>query len=473
MPEIPVLMAKSSRFPTFATRILTMMALVVILTSCGGGGGGGASMPNTGGPMVIPVQPEMPGQQPMESVTLPMDSVTRANPGAVDPLPSFRAASVPASSRFDYQREAPSGSPVLNITRYTSPGTDAPADLTPMLQRAAKLWTRRIAGLREPGGDHQSFPHEEPGAGGRIELDFLVGYEQPRCPGASGCANHYGDRLMNPSGRANDGDNPHISLLPIFFTQLVRDGQTTLEGFRVLMHEFGHILDYGDERNTGMPHSDCQVASILCARFPVNTPAVLLEHDFDGIRHHYDLRPHLDYEQFGIWAEVPGENSNLERFGVQVRRMLTVEEARGIRFEPADRYIQDQVLIETVVRGASSGGPQPGTGTVTWSGDLIAVDTTRFQPVLGAANLSMDLASVESLDVSFSDLHRTDDAGRTHSIPNLDYTLAQSGTTWVDPRGAVAADFYAVGSDPAGAVAGKLHDETRNLMGAFGALRDQ
>ena len=479
MSNIPSVIKNFSRFLTYTTSILTMVALGVVLTSCGGGGGGSGSMPGTG-PMVMPEQPqapempEMPDQQPMETVTLPMDSVTRANPGALDPLPSFRAAPVPASSRFDYKREAPTGAPALEITRYTAPGTVAPADLTPMLQRAAKLWTRRIAGLREPGGEHQSFPHAEPGAGGRIEVDFLVGYEQPRCPGAAGCANHYGDPLMVPSGRANGGNNPHVSLLPVFFTQLVRDGQTTINGFRTLVHEFGHVLDYGDEGNTGMPHSDdCSGGSVMCPYGSSDIPAVPTESDFDGIRHHYDLRPHLDYEQFGIWAQVPGGNSNLERFGVQVRRMLTVKDALGISIDPAADFISDQVSIETIVRGAASSGPQPGAGTVTWSGDLIAVDTTRFQPVLGAARLSMDLAAVESLDVSFTGLHRTDDAGNTHNIPNLDYTLAQSGTTWVDPRGTVAANFYAIGTDPGGAVAGKLHDDTQNLMGAFGALRDQ
>ncbi len=89
MPEIPVLMAKSSRFPTFATRILTMVAIVVILASCGGGGGGGASMPNTGGPMVIPVQPEIPEQQPdepMPNTELGQITGWRNNPSAQDLL---------------------------------------------------------------------------------------------------------------------------------------------------------------------------------------------------------------------------------------------------------------------------------------------------------------------------------------------------------------------------------------------------
>ena len=152
------------------------------------------------------------------------------------------------------------------------------------------------------------------------------------------------------------------------------------------------------------------------------------------------MRTHLDYEQFGIWAEVPGGNSNLERFGVQVRRMLTVRDTTDIWDIWAAEFISDQVSIESCVQDAASGGPQPGAGTVTWSGDLIAVDTTRFQPVLGAARLSMDLAAAESLDVSFTGLYRSDEAGKPHNIPNLDYRLVQSGTTWVDPCGAVAAN---------------------------------
>ena len=85
----------------------------------------------------------------------------------------------------------------------------------------------------------------------------------------------------------------------------------------------------------------------------------------------------------------------------------------------------------------------------------------------------MDLENIDSLDVSFTGLYRTDDDGRTHNVPSLDYTLVKTGTTWADPNGAVAANFYAVGEDPGGAVAGKLDDAMQNLMGAFGALRDE
>ena len=44
----------------------------------------------------------------------------------------------------------------------------------------------------------------------------------------------------------------------------------------------------------------------------------------------------------------------------------------------------------------------------------------------------MDLANVESLDASFTGLYRTDDDGMTHKVPDLDYALMKTGTTWTD-----------------------------------------
>ena len=91
MLEIPMLMVKSSRFPTFATRILTMMALVLVLISCGGGGGGSSSMPSGGGPMVTPEQPQQPEQpqtpeEPMLNTGLGQITDWRNNPTAQDLL---------------------------------------------------------------------------------------------------------------------------------------------------------------------------------------------------------------------------------------------------------------------------------------------------------------------------------------------------------------------------------------------------
>ena len=154
-------------------------------------------------------------------------------------------------------------------------------------------------------------------------------------------------------------------------------------------------------------------------------------------------------------------------------RTLRVERATDIWDPVASGYIGDQISIEARVNGTRSDGPTAGMGTVSWSGDLIAVDTTRFQPVLGSADLSMDLENIDVLDAAFTDLLRTDNAGMTHAVSNLAYTLERTEDTWADSNGAVLASLYAVDEDPSGAVAGTLDDERRNLMGAFGALRDE
>ena len=66
----------------------------------------------------------------MSTVKVPRDSATFENPDALDPLPSFRAVSLPRVEQVDYQREVPSSVPALKITRYTAPGSDVLSDLT-------------------------------------------------------------------------------------------------------------------------------------------------------------------------------------------------------------------------------------------------------------------------------------------------------------------------------------------------------
>ena len=315
--------------------ILVLLATTSLLMACGGGGGG--------------VRDRGPVTPPMDPVTPPMDSSTYSNTNAFDPLPSFRAAPLPTSGRFAYQREVPSGTPAIAlITPYIAPGTNPPDDLIPMLRRGIKLWTRRIDGVRVPGGLHPSVHHAELSTDGQFELDFVIGYEQPRCL-REACANHYGDHLLEPSGRTNAGENPHVSVMPAFLTNNVRNGQLTIGGFRILTHEFGHVLDHGDEQNTGESHSDCTGGAIMCSLWESNVPAVPVDRDFDGIRHHYDVRTDTDHELFGIWADVPGEDSDLTRFGVRVTRTLTVTDATDLLDPAASDFIHDQILIETVV----------------------------------------------------------------------------------------------------------------------------
>ena len=233
--------------------VVAALCCTSLLAAFGGGGG-------TDGPVIAP---------PTEPNTSQSASGIYANPDAIDPLPSFRAAPLPRDSRFAYRLEAPSGSPGIAVRPYVAPGTIVPDDLIPMMRRAAELWTRRIEGFRMPSGhDHTELSEDD-----LLELDFLVGYRQPRCP-IDACANHYGDYLLLPSGRANGGNNAVIALDPRFLRDFVRNGQLTIGGFRILAHEFGHIVDHGDELNTGVYHSDCSGGGVMCDRWESNVPAV-------------------------------------------------------------------------------------------------------------------------------------------------------------------------------------------------------
>ncbi len=434
--------------------VIVALCCTGLLTACGGGGS--PENGDTGnGPPTVPATSQMAAR-------------AHDNPDGIDPLPSFRAASLPSSSRFAYRLEAPAGSPGITITPYGPHRYVSGSDLVPMMRRAAELWTRRIAGFRMPDGHY----HMELSEDALLEMDFPVGYQQAPCP-REACANHYGDPTLLPSDRDNSGRNPVIALNPSFLNAFVRNGRLTIGGFRILAHEFGHIVDFADQQNTGMYHADCGGGAIMCDRWESNVPAIPVERDFDGIRHHYDLRADTDHKQFGIWADAPGPDSDLEHFGVQVTRTLRVSPAYSVWTPLASNFISDRVEIEAAVAGTRSQGPAAGMGTASWSGDLIAVETSLFQPVLGAADLSMDLADVDTLDASFTELQRTDETGTTHALSDLAYTLGRTDDTWADSNGAVLASFYAVGADPGGAVAGTLDDRAQSLTGAFGALRER
>ena len=362
---------------------------------------------------------------------------TLANPAALDPLPAFRSVALPDATdeqSFRYRRAIPDRPAVLIISSVAEPT----GDLVPMMRRAAHLWVRRITG-----------------AGGVIQVELRDG-DCGGVVGSGGCAEYQGGFVaITPLGRA------------------VMEPQTTTEGFHILAHEFGHELGHYDPSNPDDPgHSACSSGGVMCRAALDSSTMIPVEHDFDNIRHLYDLTDHVsDHETFGIWAELPGE-AGLRGFGVEVTRTLAAPESSGSWGNLARDYIKDTLNIAASVDGIMSDGPSEGLrGTATWNGDIIAVDTTRLHPVLGDAQLTMELSRLESLRADFRGLHRTDGEGMLHQEADLGYDLTRQGKTWADPSGAVAAGFYRVGSDPAGAAAGTLDDRDRALIGAFGAKR--
>ena len=393
------------------------------------------------------------------------------NTRAIDLLASFRAVQLPASDDLNYRRTLPTNGISLEATTYFEPGTDLPDDLLPMMQRAFKLWSRRIDQRLQPGGEHQAIPHDEPGAHGKVLLDFVAGYAQETgCETA--CANHYGDSSLLPLGRSDT--RPVLAVAQDFLDQHVHDDRITASGFRVLAHEFGHIFDYqtkaghgiiDDEGTHQTYHGNCSTEGIMCHHWQADTPISPTEHDFEGLHHHYSVKAPSDHEVFGIWATVRDPDSGLDEFGIRVTRTLIAQ-------QKTEGFIEDMVRIETLIDGTPSGGPVTTAGTATWDGDLIAVDTQQFQPVLGSAKLTLDLANTDTLLASFTGLGRTDATGTRHARPDIAYTLVRTQTGYAHEHNHVDATFYAIGADPIGAVAGRLNDSSRNLMGAYGAIRD-
>ena len=445
-------------------RLFCVIAAAFLLVACGGGGSQSTNMQSQVNAQDLPILP-------------PSDSRTYENIRAADPLPSFRAVQFPALSKFDYLR-TPANGLDLDMTVYNAPNADIPDDLIPTANRAFKLWSRRIDGIPHGGVIHQFADlHREPGRDGKVRIDFVAGYTQETgCEHA--CSNHYGDNRLLPQDRSDY--NPVFVLAQDFFYQHINDDKVSVNGFRVLTHEFGHIFDYKAPSGQGAIdrgvyqrfHRNCSTEGIMCQHWQDGTPIIPTDQDFDGIRHHYDLKPDSNFEEFGIWAAVRQADSDLNEFGVKVTRTLIVDPVNRFTQEAANDFIEDRIRIETMIDGTASSGPVTGMGTATWNGDLIAVDKIYFQPVLGDASLSMDLSNVDRLEARFTDMQRTDDAGMRHDIADTAYTLMKSGSTYVNDQGTIDANFYAVGTDDIGAVAGRMDDATRSLMGVYGAIRN-
>ena len=443
------------------TRVAISAISLLVLSACGGGGGSGG-----GG-----------GDEPI--VVLPSSSRTFENTQAIDPLASFKAVQLPDphNSNFDYRKQA--NGIHLELNEYLNPDANLPNDLLPMAHRAFKAWSRRIDRLITVESGHQ-FSHREPGVDGKAVVDFVAGYTiTTGCNVA--CANHGGDPQFPPAGRS--GQTPVVVTAQDYFgdRNLVTAGnEIGVNGFRVLAHEFGHIFDYAAPPGQGAIdngsyeeyHRDCSTEGVMCQHWQEGTPITPTDQDFNGITHHYSLKGPSDYEVFGIWASIRNTNSSLHEFGIRVTRTLMVDPVNRISNEAVESFIQDNIRVEALIDGTRSSGPVGGTGTATWTGDLIAVDTGRFQPVLGDASLTLNFANIDMLTANFTNISRSDNAGAYHNIPNFSYTLTKSGSTYADSQGTIDANFYTIGTDATAAVAGRIDDASRSLMGVYGAIRD-
>ncbi len=149
-----------------------------------------------------------------------------------------------------------------------------------------------------------------------------------------------------------------------------------------------------------------------------------------------------------------------------------VRASRTMTFSPY--RITDRIEVEADIYGIPSDRDlaEVHTGTLTWSGSLLATDKAEFAPVFGNAEIVL---SADTLDgtTQFSNLQTVRDVdGQAHLTgwrrPSLEYAVRVGEKGFTDVGGKVTGGFYGPNHEE---VAGILDDGSQKILGAFGGTR--
>ncbi len=169
----------------------------------------------------------------------------------------------------------------------------------------------------------------------------------------------------------------------------------------------------------------------------------------------YPSEPEL--YSYGAWAE---------------HSAWVVTAARHMTFSTT--RITDHIAVEADVYGNPSAADFAAahSGTLTWSGSLLASDMEKFAPVFGKAEIVLSADTLEGA-VRFTNLRTAVDVeararltGWRKSGLAYDVTVEENGFT--DPDGKVVGGFYGPNHEEA---AGVLDDRAEKILGAFGGRR--
>ena len=209
--------------------------------------------------------------------------------------------------------------------------------------------------------------------------------------------------------------------------------------------------------------------------------------DLLGVGHTFWYGAALSPEYFGWWLDA-APTSNLRSLGSGVARHFDVAEVAGSTGVAAnsvsvtsDSLTSDYVKVSAWVDDTPTPPEYLGRselGSATWTGFLLAVDTSDYSPVGGRAELSMDLSALR-LAATFDNFVSTADVERWADTPPLRYTLTENASgVWHDSLGRVDARFFAeftpsgTVADPAYTAAGHLNDKRVGILGAYGATKE-
>ena len=373
---------------------------------------------------------------------------------------------------------------VPNLTFDYAPGRMPDPELEAQVRRAFKLWTRHLTGIR--------------GTEERLWTTIIeVGYANA-CGGGHGAL-----ACVWPVG--GDGNKYSVPLMQIPAAQadLVASANSPLALLNTLAHEAGHALDYRHHGlgnynpETGQfdpwhaPSSARQLMSPVSGDSATIGPQTA---DLLGIRHNFTYGTALSPEHFGWWIDAPA-TSGLRSFGSGVARHFDVADLAAVSKVVANSssvtsasVTSDYVKVSSWVDGFPTlpeyldDAKLPAhldLGSAAWSGALLAVDLEDYSPIVGSAELTMNLSAVR-LTAEFDEFLQGPDFEAWDGPSSLRYTLSQNADgVWHDSLGRVDARFFAkinaAGTqvtDPADTVAGHLHDDRAGILGAYAATRD-
>lgn len=361
------------------------------------------------------------------------------------------------------------------------PGIEPDAELEAQVRRAFKLWTRYLTGIH--GSDERLWP-----------IIVEVGHSRACGGGANTLA------CVWPVGSTGNPHDVPLMQIPASQAALVAKANSPITLLSTLAHEAGHALDYSHligyiNPETGIletwhaPRWTGQLMAPLSGDSETIGPQIM---DLLGVGHTFSYGGALSPDLFGWWMDGP-ETSALRAFGSMVTRSFGITELAGITGDvtadsnsvTADTITSDFVKVSSFVDGNPT---HPSwlndvtlpnhldLGNATWSGALLAIDTTDYAPVFGIANLDMNLAAIV-LSATFSDFKKGPDFLPWGGSDSLNYSMTMnSDGVWHDALGRVDARFFAGNNaagviDPAYTAAGHLDDHEAKILGAYGAVR--
>ena len=480
--------------------LAAFLSFVVTLCGCGGGGGGGGFIPV---PAAIVNTAGVDIRDTWKS-TEPIASYFGLQGGGS--LPRFEGLDASGYSvlgskngiTYAQRTSGPTDTIDIDFTGYFDP---LPDFVQGTLERAGKAWSHRLKDVLGPYQSKDTVVTRKGRENGRIIprlvdgilIDIDSDFKNPEWDYAWGYSNgtyrtdqtvrrdftartgyinlaaidiNRGTHWMayiaaHEMGHAIGHDATPFNRPPEAITRHVDYGRGVWTGPALTAANGGRNVAFQEDRD-GEPDyghlGACAMIMSYCG------PDIAIPHEMDfaymkdigyTVADDYPAEPEL--YSYGAWAKHSA-------WVVTAARRMTFRTTR----------ITDHIAVEADVFGNPSAADfaRAHTGTLTWSGSLLASDMARFAPVFGDAEIVLSADTLAGA-VRFTNLHTAVDVearalltGWRRSSLAYDVTVEANGFT--DADGKVVGGFYGPNHEEA---AGVLDDRAERILGAFGGTR--